>query len=393
MNDRLIHYPEERALEHAAFTLKAAPTRIFKLLLPVYHVEIRATITEAKPYALIDRYLEHGIARGRLETVPRLAEFFALDESLVDRAVRFLIAIGHITESGGHLTITELGYRSIREDFRYEVARRDRRKLYFDAFGSRPLSRRYYDGEKVTFVSANDARGRWFKALMSMRQFRTEALTELSSHPDREGLNLPHRVEDLEYLGAEQVFLPAYVIRAVLPDRVRYLAYTQIGDEDDEEITRLCEQTTEIASLLENEQRGVEDGINMPSVRQRLAKMNLDRYVPERRPDGTWEIVLPTSAFGGNGLSISKVGSFIVHGHDVIRVWSPDANLRHRALFERVDNYLTSRARVGADDVENQIRQITHQLRLDPVDLRSLGHMARNAGRKGLAAQLRRLSS
>jgi hypothetical protein len=392
MNDHLIRYPEERALEHAAFALETTPTRIFRLLLPVYNVEIRATVTEAEPYALIDRYLEHGIAEGRLETVAQLAEFFALDESLVDRAVRFLRAIGHIGGSGDVLTLTELGYRSVRDDVRYEVTRQDRRKLLFDAFGSRPLSRRYYDADSVTFVSPGDPRAGWFRPLTSMRQFRAEALAELARSPDRDALNLPHRIENLEYLGAETVFLPAYVIRAVRSGQVRYLAYTQRGDDNDAEITKLCERTPEITSLLETEQHAVQDGIDRTRVRQRLAKMRLDRYEPERRADGVWQIVLPASAFGKNGLSVTKVGSFIVNGNDVIQVWSPDTTLRHRALFERIDNYLTARARVSPEDLEGRLRQITHQLRLDPIDLPTLGHMARNAGRKGLAAQLNRLS-
>jgi hypothetical protein len=50
----LIRYSEPRALEDAAFAHGLAPTHIFALLLPVWRVEVQATITDAEDYALID---------------------------------------------------------------------------------------------------------------------------------------------------------------------------------------------------------------------------------------------------------------------------------------------------------------------------------------------------
>jgi hypothetical protein len=92
--------------------------------------------------------------------------------------------------------------------------------------------RAYYDSRRMTFVSAGDPRTEWFKPLTSLHGFRAEALTELAANPDRARYNLPVGVEDLEYLSADSVFLPAYVIRAVQRGNVRYLAYTQIGEMD-----------------------------------------------------------------------------------------------------------------------------------------------------------------
>ncbi len=70
---RLIRYPEERALEDAAFAHGLAPTRIFALLLPVWRVEVKATVTDAEDYALIDRYLERGIASAGLNSAGRFS--------------------------------------------------------------------------------------------------------------------------------------------------------------------------------------------------------------------------------------------------------------------------------------------------------------------------------
>jgi len=187
---RLIPYPEERALEDAAYARGTAPTRIFAILLPVWCVEIMATITEGEPYELIDRYLERGIAEANLGTVAELAEFFALDEVLVDRALQFLTAIGHVKTSKGRLVLTELGLRSVRDQVRYVVTREDRRKLYFDAFGSRPLPRPYYDHRRVTLLSGAvleaavaERGGPRFVPLSSVHGFRREALAQLAACP------------------------------------------------------------------------------------------------------------------------------------------------------------------------------------------------------------------
>jgi hypothetical protein len=57
---------------------------------PVWRVEVKATVTDAEDYALIDRYLERGIASAGLNSVGSLASFLGLDEVVVDRVLRFL---------------------------------------------------------------------------------------------------------------------------------------------------------------------------------------------------------------------------------------------------------------------------------------------------------------
>jgi hypothetical protein len=395
MNDRLIRYGEDRALEHVAYALGRTPTRIVRLLLPVHRVEVEATVTEGRPYALIDRYLEHGIAVGRLRSVSELADFFFLDPSLVDRAIRFLAAIGHVRETDGVLSLTELGYQSVRDDKRYEVVQQDRRALYFDGFGSRPLSRQYYGSGRVTFLSSADHHDR-FALVSSTRSFEPQALIDLARNPKRDHYNLPGRVDDLQMLRAEQVFLPANIVRTLGPERDRYVAYTQIGEEDDAEITALYAGTPEVASLLELEENASEGGLNLSYARKWLAKRGLGDFEPRRRPDGTWQLVLPAGAFGRtggeNGLSAFRVGSFIVLGSDLIHVWCPDEKLRTDVLLKRMDAFLAQRSRVSASDVEVLLSRLIRQLQLGPIDIPALSHMAVNAGLHGLAAQISEFS-
>ncbi|WUI01558.1 hypothetical protein OHR68_06980 [Spirillospora sp. NBC_00431] len=137
----LIPYPEEHTLEDAAYARGERSTRIYHLLLPVWGVEIRATVTEAEPYDLIDYYLERGIRACALDTTAELADLFSLDEVLVDRALRVLARIGHVGDDEGWVALTEIGLRSVQDRWRYTVRVLDRRELYFDGICSQPLPR------------------------------------------------------------------------------------------------------------------------------------------------------------------------------------------------------------------------------------------------------------
>ncbi len=405
MSGRLIRYPEERALENAAYGEGVVPTRIFAFLLPVHRVEIEATVTDGEPYELIDRYLERGIAEAGLNTVPELAGFLALDEVLVDRALRFLGAIGHVVSSDGKVSLTELGLRSVRDKVRYVVTRKDRRRLYFEAFGSRPLTSPYYDSRAVTFLDAaglheamkRPSDGPWFRPLTSTYGFRPDALAELCGRPDRDRYNLPEGINDPKIVGApEGVHLPAYIVRAVdrqgVGARVRYLAYTQAGDEADPDVGDLCHGTPEIASLIETEERESAGGPDRSRVDSWLARRNLDSHRPVQIRDGMCRITLPGSAFGGDGrISLLKLGSFVVLGNGFFHVWCEDARVRRRALLERADTYLSARLRVDPVVAGERIGRIARQLELGEVDLPTLKTMAAKAGRRDLAAQLSRL--
>ncbi|MFJ7212797.1 hypothetical protein [Amycolatopsis sp. NPDC098790] len=50
-------YPEERALEDAAYGHGLTPVRVFAVLLPVWRVEVLTT--DGRPYALTDRLSSH----------------------------------------------------------------------------------------------------------------------------------------------------------------------------------------------------------------------------------------------------------------------------------------------------------------------------------------------
>lgn len=390
---RLIPYPEERALEDVAFGHGIAPVGIHAVLLPVWQVEIAATTTEGHPYELIDRYLERGIAEGALHTVTELADFFGLDHVLVDRAVRFLGAVGHLTAVDGRLALTPLGLRSVRDQLRYVVTREDRRTLYFDAFGSRPLTRPYYDSRTVTMLRGDalaegTADGSRFRMLFSSHGFRRTALTELADRPDRARFNLPERIDDPTSLSEDHVYLPLFIVRAAAPAGVRHLAYGPAGDRSDPDLTELLEQTPEIIHVLQADDRRRQGRPVADAVNRWLAAKGRPPVQLTAQPDGGWQIELRADDFGPDAVPVQRAGSFQVFDGDVVRLWSEDEETRRRALLERTNLYLTARRRPDRDETEEFVGRISRQLRLDVGGLPGLARMAHDHKRGAVARRL-----
>jgi hypothetical protein len=385
----LMPYLPERALEDTAFGHDLNPIRLHTLFLPIWQVEVRATTTEGKPYELIDRYLERGIAEGDLRTVAELSRFFALDEVLVDRAVRFLLRIGHLgSAADGALNLTDLGHQSLRDNMRYVVTRQDRRKMYFDAYESRPLSRRYYDPGVVTFRTPAEIRAeRSFRILAATRGFRREVLNTLSEHPDRQHYNLPDRLENPESLREDCVFLPIYLVETMgRGGGTRLLAYSQAADTADKELSELCERTQQIGGTLTNEQTN--EAEQHERIAKWLARHGLTGHQPVRLIHGAWRIVLPVSAFKPAGpLALTRLGSFTALATTVVHIWCEDRNLRERALLARIDAYLERRDRSSADSAA-LVSRVGTQLGFESVDLARIRTLAAAAGRTKLVSRL-----
>ncbi len=397
---QLFSFPEQRVLEDAAFVRDTEPTRIFALLLPVWSVTIQADITEAEDYELIDRFLARGIAEGDLATTEELADFYALEPELVDRALRALAAIGHVARAAGRWVLTDLGLRSVRDRKRYILTRGDRRKLYFTAFGSRPLTRPHYDSRKVTLVPAAEvpavrsADGPRFHALMPTQGLDGNALAALAADPRRDRYNMPERVEGLRRLGSDElVYLPVYVVRGRNPEgRLRYLTYSQASSDADPELSELVERSPEIVTVLEAEMAGIRHDDERERVRGWLRRQGLGEQPFDRvSADEPLRVRLPANRFGRDGLSLNRVGSFVVQANSLFRLWCDDVAVRRRALLTRVDAILSRSSTVDKAFLVDRVARIARQLDLGTVSLTDLRDLAVAHKRNALAAQLNRL--
>ncbi|GAB3577682.1 hypothetical protein GCM10027445_43750 [Amycolatopsis endophytica] len=392
--------PEERALDDVAWGQGLRPSRIFSVLLPVWQVEVRATVTDGRPYHVIDRFLERGIAEGGLSSVPELARFFALDEPLVDRAVRFLARIGHVAVRDGGLVLTGLGLESQRDGVCYVVSREDRRKMYFDAFTSRPFGRAYYDTGSVTFLTAEKVGAITaarsyprFLQLISVHGFRREALGELAGRADRDRYNLPFRIEQPESLGEEIVYLPLHLVRAAdARGGTRYLAYGQVSRSADPELSDLCQSVPEIVGLLESETLSIQPGRHEQRITEWLDGKGLHGIRPVETERGAWRVTLPPSAFQPAGrVSPARIGSFVPLATGLLAVWCEDERTREEAFLSRVDSVLTAHGRDPRHDPGPTIERIGRQLHLSARTAEQARELALHLGRNPLAARLTEL--
>ncbi|MFH8987725.1 hypothetical protein [Streptomyces sp. NPDC017940] len=394
---RLIRFPPERVLEDAAFGRGIIPSRLYALLLPVWEVEIRADITEGEDFSLIDRFLERGLRHGGLHTVDELAAFFALDRALVAQAVRFLAAIGHVEESVGRLSLTPLGQRSVDDDVRYVITRQDRRKLYFEALSCSPLTRAHYDQDVVTLLSGESLeralradRYPRFTPIYATSGFDRAALQRLVGSKDRARFNLPVALDAVESLGEELVFLPVYLVRG----RAGLLVYGQAeaGLAPDPELSELCGRTPELLSALDHEEATDDaDERVLKVARNWLRQRGFDGVAPEQDDDGTWSVSLPATAFGADGLPVSRIGTYRMAGTRFFRVDCPDDTQRKHALLKRLDQNLGARRQVTRQEAEELVARLSRQLRLEAPTLSRLLGGAGRTGLSGLEAQLTRL--
>ena len=406
----LIKYPEERAVEDVAFRMGLTPTRLCRVLLPVWRADVRATIYDSEPYDLIDRHLESAIARGRLGSVAELAQFYGLDQAVVGSAARFLESIGHLfIDQDGRLTLSDIGQRSVQEGKRYTRAVEDRRHLYFDGFTCQPLASAFYDDRAVTFldgaalaelITGQSPAGGAFTPVITIPPagFGPEALSALDRLPaaERARFNLPEQVILPSLAGAaEQLYLPAYVVRAVdQGGGVGYLAYTQPSHEADPEWSAVCSAAEEVTMLVENEYQSGRDEGEENAARRWVEKRFTGRYDIGWR-DGLLVATLPASAFAGagsDGLEPRRIGSFIRMQGWYFRVWCDDERIRRRALLDLADSYLGARARITHDQVARRLAGFGRQVGFGPLSPAETEKLAADAGRKALAAQLGKLA-
>ncbi|MEU8239973.1 hypothetical protein AB0C07_17140 [Actinoplanes missouriensis] len=115
------------------------PRRIVPLLLPMWAVEVTATVRESQSYDVLDRYLSRAVAEGGLTRTAELAEFLGVEPPLVARAVRHLAGIGHLVRDGDKLSLTALGRRSVADGRRYQLSTGRRMVLRFDGFRGEPV--------------------------------------------------------------------------------------------------------------------------------------------------------------------------------------------------------------------------------------------------------------
>ncbi|GAA0744849.1 hypothetical protein Drose_01670 [Dactylosporangium roseum] len=356
------HWPATRIVERVATDPAARPIRLLALLLPVWAVEIEATVTEAQPYEVFDRYLSRAISEAELRNVSTLADFFGMEPALVERGVRYLATIGHVQRSGDALSLTSLGARSVTEGLRY-VLKEDRQWLYFDGFTGKPLPRSHYSG--TVWLDADElklADGTIFHLINGPAPFRSQAVDELARRADREDFNLPAGLTAAKPREVHKQWLPAYVMEC----ESTVLVFVKAIDGPDEYLARVLAPYLRdiLAGELPVDPREVWrtwlDGVGFADV------------TPQVTANGMWRAVLPASVFPSR-FAWSKLGSFEVRRQTFLQLWCDDPAMRRRAVLERAGAMVRAGSLPGIGELAGRLADLAAQLEVttpDPLELR-----------------------
>lgn len=133
------HLPLREVIRRVGALPDVRPVRFVPLLLPMWAVEVRATVRQAHAYDVFDRYLTRALAEAGLSGTAELAAFFGVETVLVERTARFLEGIGHVRVAGDRVELTGLGRRSVADGRRYLLSRGRRMTLRFDGRRADPV--------------------------------------------------------------------------------------------------------------------------------------------------------------------------------------------------------------------------------------------------------------
>ncbi|HWS34296.1 MAG TPA: hypothetical protein VN408_16335 [Actinoplanes sp.] len=133
------HLPLREVIRRAGALPGVRPMRFVPLLLPMWAVEVAATVRESHAYDVFDRYLARALTETGLTAAGELAVFFGVEPVLVERTARFLERIGHVRRVGGRLELTGLGRRSVADGRRHLLVPGRRMTLRFDGSRAEPV--------------------------------------------------------------------------------------------------------------------------------------------------------------------------------------------------------------------------------------------------------------
>lgn len=345
------HVPQRRIIERVSRIPGVEPLRIFPLLLPLWEVEARTILWDAQPYEVFDQHLSRAIGRAGLREMSRLADFFAVEPALAERAVGFLQSIGHVTRDGDVVTLTALGDRSLRAGCRY-VRKEDRQMLYFDGFTGAPLPAEHYDNTVWLNEPELTLRGVKFHVVTGSPTFTMSNLDDLARRPDRHRFNLPADLTELEALQVSVAWLPAYVVECTK----ELLVFIKAFDGADPYLSRL------VAPFLRNvlAMEPKEDELRL--WRDWLAYKKLPDVPLIRLANRVLRVSFPGEVFSDGLLEWWRLGSFESRRHSFLQVWCDNDEARRTAVLKRVEARIAARYDTTAEAIGELLSEMAAAL-------------------------------
>jgi hypothetical protein len=393
--ERLLYSPQ-KALD-MALELGAAPQRLFRVLYPIWRVQVEGRQRTSQDFEELEWFIERGIQEATLNSVPTLAHFFGLEERFVNKVTNFLQGIGHLKNEQGQLALTELGRASVQQRVRLQEQKTGA-ALYFEGVGSRPLKREHYSIP----LYPEPSKDRTFQTFyLFSHRWRKEALQELKSRVDREAYNLPDEVTEIRALDQELVYLPLYIIqrRPGPPENLPlFLAFSRIPGMRDE----VLEQALNHEPLIQVPLRQANQDDLEDAVKQALNQRGLAQEQWYLQTKGAWgpQVMIAAEVLrrgrGKNGetqrgLALGEIGKYLLARDWCVWLTCDDPEVRQQAALEQLLEWLQHvTATPTAEALHQRLAVIPKRLKIKPIPVATL---LKAATQRGLGRALERLDA
>ncbi|GIH10620.1 hypothetical protein Rhe02_86870 [Rhizocola hellebori] len=371
-------YPATRAVEHACTQAGVVPQRLFAVLLPLWQVEVGADVQEEQQFEVIDHFIVRAIAEGDLHDRDALVAFLGLPAGLVDRCLAYLRRIGHVTDPGPRLDLTDLGRESVSAGVR-KVVKSSRQTILIERQTGWPLPRAHYDAGVAVLDSPEPVQGQLFDSTRFLRVFTAagfdpQVLARLETHPDRDGFNLPSGLHNLRQGEVSEGFLPAYLIETT---DGQLLGYSALGEHRDDFVEKVF-AATPVHHLVQAESADSPAEIWREWLAQTPAYGSGEL---EQLPDGRWRVVLTAGDFGeAPKVPLIQLGAYRLRENHFLQVWCEDEATRQAALYRRTLGISTLPEVTTEAELLRRMRNLAGTLQVPEITMKQLREHAQHVG-------------
>ena len=127
--------------------------RFARIDYPVYCIPMEITERNSEPYEESEISMEKILSHTECSK-KKLFEAMSITtlNNSVENILEYLMSIGHVEEKHGKLILTELGQKSLKENYKIKIDR-NVRLIYFDAFTSMPIPKKYYKKSEAIYIN------------------------------------------------------------------------------------------------------------------------------------------------------------------------------------------------------------------------------------------------
>ncbi|MGH2506329.1 MAG: hypothetical protein ACRDHZ_02785 [Ktedonobacteraceae bacterium] len=355
-----------RIVETVQKQADVVPVQQFKVLFPIWDVQIIGNQREGQDYGLLERFIERGIGQGGLRSAKDLTKFFQIPENMLEKMLTYLRNVRHLEDGpNDSLLLTPLGQDSIRDEVFYTNLE-THRTLYFEGYGSQPLLREHYDLTFLTEADSSRSKEYFHRLFTEDNQYmRQEQVFWLAQQPDRATkYNLPDEIKISSVSAINRIYLPISIIearqyasgnkRAQTQFTTRYLVMSHIRDWHDTFLEEIVNREPAIANQLREHAEQPVD------IKKKLAdrenKLGAEASL-EQAENGIWQVLIDADVFNEAKprWSLSDLGNFRLERGYFLQIWCHDEDIRRKAALEQtltfVERQIKGQRRVFRADI------------------------------------------